>query len=254
VPRIKVKAIAAFLIAFLLLADGAVASQNHYGRFIRRSGPVAYWRLGERSGSVARPRVGPYAGSYKGGPKLDRKGLLRKNHNHAPRFDGRDDRVIANGLTSRSSSSWSHGYTLDAWVMTSTTSAEEHILAFNNAKGGNSIAVFRDEPSNKFKFRDCEGSGCVSVYSKTTPVTGKTYQVVVTVDGSNHGRLYVNGKAQATFTSSKRPPHSALFTIGAEYDCCPTPTSFWHGKIDEVAVYDHALSAAQVAAQWATGS
>jgi Concanavalin A-like lectin/glucanases superfamily len=254
VPSMQVRAIAAVLIGSLLLGGGAIASPNHYGRFIRRTDPIAFWRLGEPSGSVARPRAGQYAGTYKGAPELYRKGLIHKNHNHAPRFDGRDDRVVADSLTSRSSSSWSRGYTLDAWVITTTTSSEEHILAFNRNNGGNSIALFRDEPSNKFKFHDCEGSGCISVYSHTTPVVGKVYQVVVTVDSSNQGKLYVNGKAEASFTSSKRPPHSAKFTIGAEYDSGPQPASFWHGKIDEVAVYDHALSPAEVAAQWATGT
>jgi hypothetical protein len=86
--------------------------------------------------------------------------------------------------------------------MTTTTSVEEHILAFSTDNGGNSIAIFRDEPSNKFKWRDCEGTGCHSAFSTTTPVTGKIYQVVATVDGSNDGHLYVNGKADASFGSA----------------------------------------------------
>jgi Concanavalin A-like lectin/glucanases superfamily len=246
--------IAGFSIALVVLAGTAVASSLSYAKVVMNPGPIAYWRLGETAASTAYPTVGSYKGTYLGSPRLGQRGLIANDSNTAPLFDGRNDRVIADSLTTRSYSSWSRGYTLDAWVMTTTTSVEEHILAFNNGKGGNSIALFRDEPSNRFKFRDCEGSGCISVYSHTTPVTGKTYQLVVTVDGSNHGKLYVNGKAEASFTSSKRPPHSAKFTIGAEYDCCPTPTSFWHGKIDEVAVYDHAISATQVATQWAIGT
>jgi hypothetical protein len=143
---------------------------------------------------------------------------------------------------------------MEAWVKTTTTAVEEHIMTFNRKDGGANIAIFRDEPSDKFKFHDCEGSGCVSVWSKTTPIVGKIYQVVVTVNASNQGHLYVNGRQEASFTSSMRPVHSAKFTIGADYDSGPKVTSYWHGKIDEAAVYNRALSPVRVAAQWAQGS
>lgn len=249
----RLKIIGGLSVAALLVTITAAASLD-YKQVVLNPAPVAYWRLGETSGSTAYPVTGSYAGAYKGSPRLGQQGLIVNDSNKAPLLDGQNDRITADSLTSRSYSSWSQGYTLDAWVMTTTTSEEGHILAFSTNKGGNSIAIFRDEPSNRFKFRDCEGSGCVSLYSKTTPVLGKTYEIVVTVDSSNHGKLYVNGVAENSFYSSKRPPHSAKFTIGAEYDWGPTPVSFWHGKIDEVAIYDHALTATQVAAQWATGT
>ena len=249
----RMKVIGGLSVSALFVTVTALASLN-YKQVVLNSGPVAYWRLGETSGSIAYPTKGNYDGTYRGSPKLGQQGLLVTDPDKTPILDGHNDRITADGLTSRSSSSWSHGYTIDAWVMTTTNSAEEHIVSFNSDKGGNSIAVFRDEPSNKFKFHDCEGSGCISAYSKTTPAAGMIYQVVVTVDGSNHGKLYINGVVEATFTSSKRPLHSGKFTIGAEYDGGATPVSFWHGKIDEVAVYDQALSATQIAAQWATGT
>jgi hypothetical protein len=137
--------------------------------------------------------------------------------------------------------------------MTTTTSKEEHIIAFNTKNGGNGLAIFRDEPTDKFKFHECETSHCATVWSKTTPVVGRTYHVAVTVNGSNVAHLYVNGVSQATFTSKARPLQNGFFTIGAEYDCCPQPESFWKGKIDEVAVYDHALSASQISTLYNAG-
>ena len=141
--------------------------------------------------------------------------------------------------------------------MTRTRTAEEHIISFNRRNGGTNITIFRDEPSNKFKFHDCEGRRCVEVFSKTTPVIGRTYQVVVTVNASNRGHLYVNGRSEATFVSSQRPVHSARFTIGADYDgaaSVPAEGSFWHGKIDEVVIYNRAITARRVATQWAAGT
>jgi Concanavalin A-like lectin/glucanases superfamily len=80
--------------------------------------------------------------------------------------------------------------------------------------------------------------------------------VVVTVGTHNHGHLYVNGKSEASFVSAIRPVHNARFTIGADYDKTwrgRKVTSYWHGEIDEVAIYDHAITARRVAIEWAAG-
>ncbi|MDP9234244.1 MAG: LamG domain-containing protein, partial [Actinomycetota bacterium] len=176
--RLRMRCVVVLSTALVLVAAGTAggAAYNHYGRALRRTHPIVYWRLGQASGGPALPRVGKYVGKYRGAPLLGRRGLIIKNDNKAPRFDGRDDRVTADRLTSRSTASWANGYTLEAWVKTTTTSVEEHILSFNRKSGGANIAIFRDEPTNKFKFHDGEGSGSVSVFSKTTPVIGKTYQ------------------------------------------------------------------------------
>jgi hypothetical protein len=138
--------------------------------------------------------------------------------------------------------------------MTTTAAGEEHILSFNRTDGGADIAIFRDEPTDKFKFHDCEGSGCVTALSSTTPAVGKIYQVAVTVDAAGEGHLYVNGLTEATFSSTRTPLQYGRFSIGADYDRGPKVTSFWHGTIDEVAIYNRALSPVEVAAQWAKGS
>jgi hypothetical protein len=255
----RVKIVAALSIVFVLASSTAIASENHYKNLIEASHPIAYWRLGETSGSTAHASVGQHPGTYKGAPQLGTPGLIHNNLNMAPHFDGTDDRVKDNSFTDRPKASWSRGYTLEAWVVTRTRTAEEHIISFNRRNGGTNIAIFRDEPSDKFKFHDCEGPRCVEVFSKTTPVIGRTYQVVVTVNASNRGHLYVNGRSEATFVSSQRPVHSARFTIGADYDRgrdghSRKVTSFWHGKIDEVVIYNRAITARRVAAQWAAGT
>jgi hypothetical protein len=252
--RARTTVVATLALALAVTTGTATASQVHYKDIITRTHPIAYWRLGERSGSIAHTVVGRHPGTFKGNPELGRPGLIRNNPNTAPHFDGIDDRVKANSLTNRTKAGWSRGYTLEAWVVSRTRTKEEHIMSFNHRNGGTNIAIFRDEPSNRFKFHDCEGARCVDVFSKTTPVVGKTYQVAVTVDRFDRGHLYVNGRAQASFVSAKRPVHDGRFTIGADYDRGRKVTSYWFGKIDEVAVYARALTARQIAIQWAAGT
>ena len=148
------------------------------------------------------------------------------------------------------------GYTLEAWVRIDQVVNEEHIIAFNNHDGSNGLALLHDQPTGLFKFRDCEGTGCVQAFSTTVPQVGNTYYVVVTVNRQNQGRLFIDGRREAIFSSDKRPLTDALLTIGGEYDSAggsAVPTSFFHGNIDDVAVYNHALRHMKIRAHYRAG-
>jgi hypothetical protein len=233
--------------------QGASAGGRGYSHRVMRNDPVAYWRLNETSGTVAHDETGNYNGDYVHSPVEGQPGLLAAPSGHSVWFDGLGGRVTANALTEQTS--WP-GYTLEAWVRIDQTVKEEHILAFNRRGGRNGIALFHDQPTGKFKFRDCEGSGCNQVFSTTTPQAGQTYYLVVTVNRQNQGRLFINGEREAIFTSSIRPLTDALFTIGGEYDSeagTAVPTSFFKGNIDEVAIYNHALRHMKVRAHYRAG-
>jgi hypothetical protein len=218
-----------------------------------KNDPVGYWRLNETSGNVAYDATGNYNGSYVHAPSVGAPGLLSTPSGHSVWLDGSDDRVTADSLTRWTS--WP-GYTLEAWVRIDQVTKEEHIIAFNNDAGGNGLAVLHDQPTGLFKFRDCEGSGCVQAFSTTVPQAGKRYYVVVTVNRQNQGRIFIDGRREAIFHSDKRPLSNALLTIGGEYDSASSgavPESFFHGNIDEVAIYNHALRHRKVRAHYKAG-
>jgi Concanavalin A-like lectin/glucanases superfamily len=241
--------IAALVLTLLLCAGTAMASGSSYPNAVNASGPIAYYRLDETSGTTAHTVSGVYNGTYTVSPNLGQTGLVH-NTDQAPGFSG-NDRVVANSLSRRTS--WP-GLTLEAWVLVTQTTQEEHIMVFSTWDGNQAPAILHDQPTKKFKYRD----GYTTAYSTTIPQIGKVYYVVATIDTSNHGTLYVNGQAQAHFTTQKRPLSNGLFTIGADYDChsCngnPVVDTYWHGKIDEAAVYDRALSASEVTAHYQAG-
>jgi Concanavalin A-like lectin/glucanases superfamily len=241
--------IAALVLTVLVFAGTALASESTYPNSVSTSKPIAYYRLSETSGSTAKTVLGTYPGTYMGSPTLGQSSLVH-NANQAPSFSG-NDRIIANSLSRRTS--WP-GLTLEAWVLVTQNTQEEHIIVFSTWDGNQAPAILHDQPSKAFKYRD----GLTTAYSTTIPQAGKVYYVVATIDTSNHGTLYVNGQAQAKFTSSRRPLSNGLFTIGADYDChsCngkPVVDTYWHGKIDEAAVYDRALSASEVSAHYQAG-
>jgi hypothetical protein len=242
--------IAGLIFTAVLITGTALASGSTYPNSVARSRPIAYYRLAETSGTTARTMAGSYAGTYMGSPGLGRWGLVH-NTNKASGFSG-NDRVVANSL-SRRTRRWP-GLTLESWVSVTQNTLEEHIIVFSTWDGSQAPAILHDQPSRRFKYRD----GYAEAYSTTIARVGRVYYVVATIGTGNRGTLYVNGRAQAHFWSSRRPLSNGLFTIGADYDChsCngkPTVDTHWHGKIDEVAVYDRALSPREVSAHYRAG-
>ncbi|HEX3325619.1 MAG TPA: LamG domain-containing protein [Actinomycetota bacterium] len=219
-----------------------------YAALIMQDHPLAFWPLHGASGTTAPDSTGRYPGTDIGSPTPGAP--LSAGLGAGTVFDGTGDHITADSLTQLTS--WP-GYTMEAWVRLTQESQEEHIIAFNTAKGGNGPGILHDQPTRKFKFRDCEGRKCAQVLSKAVPSLGVPYHLVVTVDPNNQGAFYVNGVLQARFVSTHRPPLNGLFTIGGEYDKGPTAESFFHGEISDVAVYDHALDAATVKAHYTAG-
>jgi Concanavalin A-like lectin/glucanases superfamily len=219
-----------------------------YAALVLRERPIAFWRLDDASGGTARDSTGRYPGTYVGGPSGGQS--LSGSLGTGTNFDGVDDHVTANSLTQVTS--WP-GYAMEVWVRLSQETNEEHIVAFNTAKGGNGPAILHDQPTRKFKFRDCEGHKCAQVLSKTAPNLGALYHVVVSVDPNGQGSFYVNGLLQGTFVTTHLPPSNGLFTIGGEYDTGPTAESFFAGEIGDVAVYAHPLDSATIREHYEAG-
>jgi hypothetical protein len=235
--------------------ESVEAPHTSYRDSVLADGPVGYWELNELLGTVAHDATASHGGTYVGQPTLGLQGIVTYIGNLAPKLDGINDRVTANSMAS--GIGWSRGFTLEVWVHVTQRSKEEHGIGFNSSTGaGNGPGLLRDEPTDRFKYRDGHpgSSGYHYALSKTVPVVGRNYYLVVTVNAKNQGVLYVNGAQEATFTTPARPPtKGGLFSIGAEYDAGPTPESFWHGPVDEAAVFNYPLSATRVRAHWQAG-
>jgi Concanavalin A-like lectin/glucanases superfamily len=241
------------LLSYGVSLQAANAGGRGYSHRVMKNDPVGYWRLNETSGDVAYDATGNFNGKYVQTPTVGAPGLLATPSGHSVWLDGSDQRVTADSMTQVTA--WP-GYTLEAWVRIDQVTREEHIVAFNDYSGGNGLAVLHDQPTGLFKFRDCEGPGCVQAFSTTVPQVGGRYYVVVTVNRQNQGRLFIDGEREAIFNSDKRPLVNALLTIGGEYDTRggnAIPSSFFHGNIDEVAIYNHALRPRKVRAHYKAG-
>ena len=73
------------------------------------------------------------------------------------------------------------------------------------------------------------------------------------VDSSGNGKLYVNGGQEATWSNGSNSSVNR-FSIVQEWDGDSKASDFFDGKIDEVAIWNVALSAADVTALYNSGN
>jgi hypothetical protein len=102
-----------------------------------------------------------------------------------------------------------------------------------------------------YGFQRLDGNSLTSITSMSTASASHYDHVVATYDG-NVMTLYVNGVAEATETASF-PIAGANhdFVVGAEVGGAE---DFFEGELDEVAVYEHVLTANRVSAHYLAGT
>ncbi len=203
------------------------------------AGLVSYWRLGERSGSVAVDAKGANDGAYAGGVSLGQAGLVGDSDTAAG-FDGADDVVRAADFAAPASVS------LEAWIRPADVAAGQTRVIMGK---GNSEYNLRVEDDGSLLFRSgspVQDAVDSSLNFASAAAANRAYHVVVVFDSvADTVRFYRDGALTKTVTN---------FTAAIT----DTPYGFWigrhsqydfgtfNGRIDDVAVYTTALSAATI--------
>ncbi len=129
------------------------------------------------------------------------------------------------------------GFSFGAWVYPDYNPYDGVVLAFNAADGGDRNMIYHQDYGFRYRDGDVTTTGAYA--------WEQWAHVMVTIDEGGQGVLYVDGVAEETFSTSVRPDPNGRFSIGQEWDG-DTPSQFFDGLIDEVAVYDRALSPEEV--------
>lgn len=200
---------------------------------LNTGGLVSYWRLGEGSDSTAWDSApGGNHGTYGGGAALGAGGALNEPDT-AVKFDGASGYVDVADAASLQPAQVS----VEAWVKAGSGMADYGTVAMKTTDGnwtdgyglywaGGSIWFFVNH---------------WSTYAVSTPLNYDEWtHVVGTYDGSDV-RLYANGVEVASLPHDLGITHSSnAFLIGQG-----AGGYFWAGDLDEVAVYDVALTGTQ---------
>ena len=133
-------------------------------------------------------------------------------------FDGTNDYVAADGVTSNLDSSTGLPFTVSAWAYPDTTTRGA-IFAFN--KTGNSdenlnMLYFAQDGSTQ-KFYHHGNANNSFTGSSNTFESGQWHHIVMVVDSSGNGKLYINGGQEGTWSNGTNTSVNK-FSIGQEYD------------------------------------
>jgi hypothetical protein len=199
---------------------------------------VAHYKLDETSGTIAHDSAGTNDGILHGRPAWVPGAI-----DGALGFDGIDDYVDCGNsplfdLTEQ--------ITVAAWVNVASVPIDVRarvIIAKGNTAWRLSTGGSVGRGGRRFLFAVC-GPPCVNLVDGKTGVgTGEWHHVCGTYDHRTI-RLYVDGAPDGVVRSIEpiaTNAHSVYIGENAE-----TPGQFWHGSIDDVRVYDYALSADEI--------
>jgi hypothetical protein len=224
-----------------------------YASAVMASSPVSYFRLGEADSTTALNAVAEAPnGTYRPGIWRSTPGIDPSDTSY--RQDGTGSGYVT--VENAPATAPTGDFAVEAWVKPDAIGTQQAIVEkFGDPSGGSNGFALAVQPSGAVEgyLAGAPGTGNHRVVS--TPrelLQGRWYHIVLTGDAPTTPnpelRLYIDGEpggsvpVRHAMTRSERP----LF-IGAHSGSLPGyGTQLFNGRIDEVAIYDHPLTAQQI--------
>lgn len=209
-----------------------------YSLAISPDTPAGYWRFDD-SGAFAAPTAGGTSGNYT--IVLTGQPGATTDNDKAISFDGSSARVDFGDAFDYATTL---SFSVESWIYPTAVGTPGTIAAKIDASSaangwwlrmaGNDIAFSRALSGTQ------ESAGTAG---SVIPLNTWSY-VVASYDGATL-RIYVNGVLKAAGPSSLSEPNTTIpFTAGARWASALTPkySDFFQGRLDEMAIYDSALT------------
>ncbi|MBI3784850.1 MAG: hypothetical protein HY270_15760, partial [Deltaproteobacteria bacterium] len=216
---------------------------SQYRDAVLGSTPVAYWRFNEQSGSQAFDELGTHPGTYFNAPTLGAPGPLADPNDHAVNFNQANDYVLVPDAVDLRLSGH---FAIEMWVkINSTTQIQKYFL-----NRGNRYTVLYEYYPDTIQFfhgwypgQPCN-PGQPTLTSNLSLADTNWHHVVYSYDtdtdswtGFRDGQQVFAATCDFTLNTDSYP-----LVIGAAGD----QTNNVDAQIDELALYAHPLSAADV--------
>ena len=221
-----------------------------YALAVLADNPTAFWRLGE-GGTTAFDWKAFNDATASTGVAGAAAGAINGDSNPASTFDGTSAGVVVSKSTMPTTPSFS----VEAWVNTSSTSGGK-IVGYGNAATGDSGSYDRHvymDNAGRIIWGVYPG-GVRSLSSGPGYNDGQFHHIVASLDATNGTELWVDGKrvARDPGTTSAQA-YLGYWRIGGDnlggWPNKPT-SNYLQGTIDDVAIYDAALSKTTVLAHY----
>jgi hypothetical protein len=225
-----------------------------YASVVLADSPVAYWRLEEPvTATAAKNEVSslhtaiPSAGTTLGAP-----GLVKGSSGAARLEGGYLDVLNADGLRFAGSAP----FTLEAWIkpsLTGVAAGNARFICVGSALDNTANGYYLYHVGSTLEADRRGGSLNVGAYAANAVTAESVLHIVATHDGSVI-EIHVNGASVAKSAVSNLS--IAGVPTGLRWGGRPTEdlTNLFMGTIDELAIYDSALSKVRIQAHYAAGS
>jgi fibronectin type 3 domain-containing protein len=200
-------------------------------------GVIGYWRLGEASGTVACDSKGANNGTYQSGTTLGQVGALTNDPDTAVAFNGSSGFVQ---VPYSSSLNVGDVFTVEAWIKRGTLSnANSYVIASKQSNAWNLWLVDN--------FLVLRKSGVADVATSTVGIADTAWHHVAATKNGSTVKLYIDGNdVTGTVNNQTMQNNTNPLAIGQS-----SGASFFNGTIDEVAVYNVALTPSQISSRYA---
>ncbi len=220
-------------IGMIILVLGMCMSFSNYG-LAEEKGLAGYWKFDETKGDIAKDSSGKNNHG-----KIQGSAWIKGKIGNALTFDGIDDYV---NCGNNESLNITDAITIEVWVKTPTPMKDWQTIVGGN---GYSQLLRFNSTIGRIEFYTWNSDNITKRAVSTTVCSPDTwYHVAGTYDkdaGSNNLKLYINGilEDEETQTLSLKPMTSR--EIGRDSNHL-----YFNGTIDEVRIYDRALTAEEI--------
>jgi len=227
-----------------------------FGQAVQADRALGYWRLDEASGTVAHDYVAGNNGDYTAKVLLGQPGNKLLDTHSAARFGylAASNSCVTN-ISVDFSASANAAFSVEAWVNGGSQTTDAGLVTKGFGAGGEQFNLDCGGGNRAFRFFVRDSTGNARVASSSVVPNNQWHHLVGVCDQVNgYVRLFVDGVsvAQTTIQTNLGVLGSSLpMSIGSRKSGSATQyDNQFLGYIEEVAVYDYALSATQVQAHY----
>ena len=218
-----------------------------YPALVTSAGPLAYWQFQETKATTAASSTGTaFDASYQGGVTLAQPGAFPGSRGVL--FDGKSGFIPAKNPIQFADIKGA--LTLEAWIR-----VDKFNLTWNTiiAKGDTTWRLQRNGDLNTLRF-DTDGLTPPYLEGNKPVNDGAWHHVVATYDGS-HKELWIDGQIDARLAATGSIAGNSLTVcIGNSIDPKGNLMNrYWNGALDDVAVYNRALTPTEITEHYQSG-
>lgn len=228
------------------LREAHVLAGTSYASTVLGDGPVSYWRLGEQTGTTAADSGnGGNNGTYNGGSTLGVAGAIVGDTDTAVKLNGSTGYV---GVPDNANLDITGDMTLEMWAkpgaLNGTTQTVLQKGTSSNVAGPGWQYRMSINSANRWKGILFVGNSSFEIIDTIDTLSATRWDYLVLVRSGTTQTLYVNGQAVGSVSISG--PTNATTGMLAFGRAGSYSNYYLNGNVDEVAIYNQALTTAQI--------